>query len=312
MAGELAAAGPAADQRLARLALARPLLPDDAPRLAAAGARGPRGARALSRSSARSRSTASRCAASPRTRCSRSRELARRKPYQVRFIEFMPLDADHAWSEDRVLTGAEIRAMIDAVYPLEPLAARAARDRARSTASATASGEIGFVNPVSEPFCARLQPHPPDRRGQAAHLPLQPARDRPARAAARRRRRRRARGDDPRRGLAQGAQAPRLRARLPPAAAHDEPDRRLDATEPDRPEPRTRPARSGDVRARLRPTSAPLAALLPLLVAEPRGAGPLRRDPADRPASRAASPSASTRSRRRSSSASTACTTSRT
>ena len=32
-------------------------------------------------------------------------ELARRKPYQVRFIEFMPLDADHAWSEDRVLTG---------------------------------------------------------------------------------------------------------------------------------------------------------------------------------------------------------------
>ncbi len=47
-------------------------------------------------------------------------ELARRKPYHVRFIEFMPLDADHAWSEDRVLTGAEIRAMIDAVHPLEP------------------------------------------------------------------------------------------------------------------------------------------------------------------------------------------------
>ena len=58
-------------------------------------------------------------------------ELARRKPYQVRFIEFMPLDADHAWSEDRVLTGAEIRAMIDAVYPLEPLGARVARHRAR-------------------------------------------------------------------------------------------------------------------------------------------------------------------------------------
>ena len=37
-------------------------------------------------------------------------ELARRKPYQVRFIEFMPLDADHAWAEDRVLTGTEVRA----------------------------------------------------------------------------------------------------------------------------------------------------------------------------------------------------------
>src|SRR5688572_13596457 len=48
-------------------------------------------------------------------------ELARRKPYEVRFIEFMPLDADHAWSEDRVLSGAEVRALIDAVYPLEPV-----------------------------------------------------------------------------------------------------------------------------------------------------------------------------------------------
>ena len=65
-------------------------------------------------------------------------ELARRKPYQVRFIEFMPLDADHAWSEDRVLTGEEIRAMIDA------RATRSSRCRANrtrppgSTASATA------------------------------------------------------------------------------------------------------------------------------------------------------------------------------
>ena len=38
---------------------------------------------------------------------------------------------------------------------------------------------------------------------------------------------------DPRRGLAQGAQAPRLRAGLSPAAAHDEPDRRLGMTEPE-------------------------------------------------------------------------------
>src|SRR5947208_7549055 len=35
-------------------------------------------------------------------------ELARRKPYVVRFIEFMPLDADRAWSADQVLTGGEI------------------------------------------------------------------------------------------------------------------------------------------------------------------------------------------------------------
>ena len=39
-------------------------------------------------------------------------ELARRKPYIVRFIEFMPLDADRAWSADQVLTGGEIRTLL--------------------------------------------------------------------------------------------------------------------------------------------------------------------------------------------------------
>src|SRR5438067_5131469 len=80
-------------------------------------------------------------------------ELARRKPYQVRFIEFMPLDADRAWSEDRVLPGAEIRALIDRVYPLEPVA-REAHATAKVWRFVDGRGEIGFVNPVSEPFCA--------------------------------------------------------------------------------------------------------------------------------------------------------------
>ena len=67
-------------------------------------------------------------------------EFARRTPYEVRFIEFMPLDADHAWTEDQVLTGAEIRAAIDAVYPLEARA-RASRTRPpASTGSRTARG----------------------------------------------------------------------------------------------------------------------------------------------------------------------------
>ena len=80
-------------------------------------------------------------------------ELARRSGYQVRFIEFMPLDADHSWSKDRVLTGAEIRDAIDAVYPLEP-AGRDPHATAKVYRFADGQGEIGFVNPVSEPFCA--------------------------------------------------------------------------------------------------------------------------------------------------------------
>jgi cyclic pyranopterin phosphate synthase len=80
-------------------------------------------------------------------------ELARRKPYQVRFIEFMPLDADHAWSQDRVLTGREIREMISAVHPLAPTG-RESHATARVWQFTDGQGEIGFINPVSEPFCA--------------------------------------------------------------------------------------------------------------------------------------------------------------
>jgi cyclic pyranopterin phosphate synthase len=80
-------------------------------------------------------------------------ELARRKPYVVRFIEFMPLDADQAWREDEVLTGAEIRALIEEHWPLEEIPAKPS-STARRFRFADGAGEIGFVNPVSEPFCS--------------------------------------------------------------------------------------------------------------------------------------------------------------
>jgi GTP 3',8-cyclase len=79
-------------------------------------------------------------------------EFARRTPYEVRFIEFMPLDADHAWTADQVLSGAEIRAAIDAVYPLEP-EPREPHSTARVYRFKDGRGKIGFINPVSEPFC---------------------------------------------------------------------------------------------------------------------------------------------------------------
>ena len=79
-------------------------------------------------------------------------EFARRTPYEVRFIEFMPLDADHAWTADQVLTGAEIRAAIDAVYPLEP-EPREPHATARVYRFKDGRGRLGFINPVSEPFC---------------------------------------------------------------------------------------------------------------------------------------------------------------
>jgi cyclic pyranopterin phosphate synthase len=80
-------------------------------------------------------------------------ELARRKPYVVRFIEFMPLDADQAWRGDDVLSGAEIRALIEEHWPLEEIPAKAS-STARRFRFADGAGEIGFINPVSEPFCS--------------------------------------------------------------------------------------------------------------------------------------------------------------
>ena len=79
--------------------------------------------------------------------------FARSTAFQVRFIEFMPLDGDRSWSEDQVLTGNELRTIIDAVYPLQELP-REPSATARVYRFADGKGEVGFINPVSEPFCS--------------------------------------------------------------------------------------------------------------------------------------------------------------
>jgi GTP 3',8-cyclase len=79
-------------------------------------------------------------------------EFARQHPYEVRFIEFMPLDADRAWTRDKVLPNAEIVRMIDEVYPLEPVG-RERHGTSRRYRFADGKGEMGFISPVSQPFC---------------------------------------------------------------------------------------------------------------------------------------------------------------
>jgi cyclic pyranopterin phosphate synthase len=78
--------------------------------------------------------------------------FAREHPYEVRFIEVMPLDADRAWKPEDVLTGAEIRALIEVEHPLVE-EERPAGATARVYRFADGRGSIGFINPVSEPFC---------------------------------------------------------------------------------------------------------------------------------------------------------------
>src|SRR5215210_2193448 len=70
----------------------------------------------------------------------------------VRFIEFMPLDADRAWSEGQVVPAREVVDAVGAVWPLEPVAARgsspAERFRYRD-----GGGEIGVIGTVTSSFC---------------------------------------------------------------------------------------------------------------------------------------------------------------
>ena len=81
-------------------------------------------------------------------------ELARRKPYVMRFIEYMPLDADGNWNHEQVMTGEELRAMVDRKWPLVPVAGIDPSSTSVVYRFADGMGEMGFINPVSQPFCA--------------------------------------------------------------------------------------------------------------------------------------------------------------
>jgi len=79
-------------------------------------------------------------------------EFARARDLIMRFIEFMPLDADRAWTRESVVTTAEIHRRIAARWPLVPIAHERS-ETARKYRFADGRGEIGLIAPVSQPFC---------------------------------------------------------------------------------------------------------------------------------------------------------------
>ncbi len=81
--------------------------------------------------------------------------LARRKPYIIRFIEFMPLEADRIWKKEDVLTGKEILEKINTTYmKLVPMGGEDPSSTSKNYQFEDGIGQIGFINPVSEPFCS--------------------------------------------------------------------------------------------------------------------------------------------------------------
>jgi cyclic pyranopterin phosphate synthase len=80
-------------------------------------------------------------------------ELARNHGHQVRFIEFMPLDADDIWENQKVLPGREIIERIDAIYPIEPVNNSRKEPATLYRFKDGIGGDIGIIPSVTEPFC---------------------------------------------------------------------------------------------------------------------------------------------------------------
>ncbi len=80
--------------------------------------------------------------------------FCREQQLELRFIEFMPLDADHSWSPQQVLSGAKVRSIIESeISALRPAIRPDLSQPAVDYDYLDGVGRVGFINPVSEPFC---------------------------------------------------------------------------------------------------------------------------------------------------------------
>jgi cyclic pyranopterin phosphate synthase len=71
----------------------------------------------------------------------------------VRFIEFMPLDAEGLWGRRQVVPGREVFERISAIWPLETIDAGGGSAPAERFRFADGLGEIGLISSVTQPFC---------------------------------------------------------------------------------------------------------------------------------------------------------------
>src|SRR5918996_4717550 len=77
--------------------------------------------------------------------------FGRERGVVVRFIEWMPLDADESWRSDAVVSQEEILAAIEVLYPVEPI--RRGHEPAERFAYLDGRGEGGVIPSVTRPFC---------------------------------------------------------------------------------------------------------------------------------------------------------------
>lgn len=81
-------------------------------------------------------------------------QFARQSQLPLRFIEFMPLDADRRWSETQLVSGAEVRRRLSEHFgQLEPVPRSDPSQPSSDYSYADGGGIVGFIDPVSQPFC---------------------------------------------------------------------------------------------------------------------------------------------------------------
>ncbi len=81
-------------------------------------------------------------------------ERCRDEGWELRFIEYMPLENDGGWRPERVVRGAELRRRISERWPLEPETNGDPHAPAVRWSFADGRGSIGFIDSISAPFCS--------------------------------------------------------------------------------------------------------------------------------------------------------------
>jgi cyclic pyranopterin phosphate synthase len=79
--------------------------------------------------------------------------FARERGLIMRFIEFMPLDADRHWTRNQMVPAAEVYRRIHARWPLEQIPHERSETARKFRFADGAPGEIGLIAPVTQPFC---------------------------------------------------------------------------------------------------------------------------------------------------------------
>ncbi|TME01717.1 MAG: radical SAM protein, partial [Chloroflexi bacterium] len=79
--------------------------------------------------------------------------LARDKGYEVRFIEFMPLDGDNIWTNEQVVPSRRIQEQIEDLFPLVPVNDTRPGPATRFKFADGVEGGVGFISSVSQAFC---------------------------------------------------------------------------------------------------------------------------------------------------------------